>query len=53
MKLTNYYYYYNYYFYCSYFTALWILSRTTWVSQHQKDKTRKVNVPIWIYRSKR
>jgi len=29
----------------------WILSRTTWVSQHQKGKTRKVK-PIWIYWSK-
>jgi len=30
----------------------WILSRITWVSQHQKGKTRKVK-PIWIYWSKR
>jgi len=30
----------------------WILSETTWVSQHQKGKTRKVK-PIWIYWSKR
>ena len=30
----------------------WIFSRTTWVSQYQKGKTRKVK-PIWIYRSKR
>jgi len=35
------------------FYGLWILSRTTWVSQHQKGKTRKVNIPIWIYWSKR
>jgi len=34
------------------FTALWILSGTTRVSQHQKGKTRKVK-PIWIYWSKR
>ena len=30
----------------------WILSGTTWVSRHQKGKTRKVK-PIWIYWSKR
>jgi len=30
----------------------WILSGTTWVSWHQKCKTRKVK-PVWIYRSKR
>jgi len=36
------------------FTALWILSGTSRVSQHQKGKTsyRKVK-PIWIYWSKR
>jgi len=36
-------------------TVLWpslILSRTIWVSRHQKAKTRKVK-PIWIYWSKR
>jgi len=31
-------YYYNY----NHFTALWTLSETTWVSQHQKGKTWKV-----------
>jgi len=31
-----YYYYYNY----NRFTALWILSRTTWVSRYQKDETK-------------
>jgi len=30
------------------FVALWILSGTTRVSQHQEDKTRKV-IPIWFY----
>jgi len=30
----------------------WILSRTTRVSRHQKNKTRKVK-PIWIYWNKR
>ena len=30
----------------------WILFRTTWVTRHQKGKTRKVK-PIWIYWSKR
>jgi len=30
----------------------WILSRITWVSRHQKVKTRKVK-RIWIYWSKR
>jgi len=29
------------------------LSGTTRVSWHQKGKTRKANVPIWIYWSKR
>jgi len=43
-------YYYYYYYYR--FTTLWILARTTRVSQHQKGKTRKVK-PIWIYCSKR
>jgi len=38
----NYYYYYYYYR----FMALWIFSGTTWVSWHQKGKTRKVNIPI-------
>jgi len=35
-------------------TILWSsgFSGTTWVSWHQKDKTRKVK-PIWIYWSKR
>jgi len=46
----NYYYYYYYYYR---FTAVWILSGTTRVSQQQKGKIRKVDVPIWIYRSKR
>jgi len=45
--------YYYYFYYCNHFTALWILSGTTWVSQNQKGKTKKVNVPIWIYWSKR
>jgi len=40
----------NYYYNC--FTALWILSGTTRVSQYQKGTTRKVK-PIWIYWSKR
>jgi len=40
---------YNYY---NHFTALWILSGTTWVSWHQKGKTRKVK-PIWISWSKK
>ena len=39
--------YYYYYYNC--FTALWILFGTIRV----KGKTRKVNVPIWIYWSKR
>ena len=30
----------------------WIFFRTTWVSWHQKGKSRKVK-PIWIYWSKR
>jgi len=34
------------------FTALWILSGTTRVSQYQKGKTMKVK-PIWIYWNKR
>jgi len=29
----------NYYYYYNRFTALWISSGTTWVSQYQKDKT--------------
>jgi len=49
----NIYYYCCYYYYYYHFTALWILSGTTRVSRHQKDKTGKVNVPIWIYWSKR
>jgi len=32
-------YYYYYYYYYNQFTALWILSGTTWVSQYQKGKT--------------
>jgi len=30
----------------------WILTGTTWISWHQKGKTRKVKL-IWIYWSKR
>jgi len=41
-----------YYYYYNHFTAVWILSGTTRVSQHQKDKTRKVK-PVSIYWSKR
>jgi len=41
------------YYYYNHFTALWISSGTTRVSWHQKGKTRKVKVPIWIYWSKR
>ena len=37
---------YNYYY--NRFMALWILYRTTRVSQYKKGKTRKVK-PIWIY----
>ena len=46
VTVLHYYYYYR-------FTALWILSGTTRVSRYQKGKTRKVNIPIWIYCSKR
>jgi len=41
-----------YCYYFNHFTALWILSGTTRVSQYQKGKTRKVK-PIWVYWSKR
>ena len=41
----------NCYCYCNHFTALFILSGTTWVSQYQKVKTRNVK-PIWIYWNK-
>jgi len=42
----------NYNHYYNRFTALWILSGTTRVSQYRKVKTRKVK-PIRIYWSKR
>jgi len=39
-------------YYNNRFTAPWTVSGTSRVSQHQKDKSRKVK-PIWIYWSKR
>jgi len=43
LLLYYYWYYYCYYYYYYHFTALWILSRTTQVSQYQKGKT-KINL---------
>ena len=34
------------YYYCNRFTALWILSGTTWVIHYQKGKT-KTNLDFW------